>query len=110
MKCLNDFMLNFQFQTLQMYSSSRNFFEMVRIDFLVDEDFNPHLTEVNVSPGTTPSKESEIFANTLEQVIYNTIRLVGASNYFDLMSMQVNSSKVFTDLIKILFTVINLRA
>ena len=104
-------MLNFQFQTLQMYSSSRNFFEMVRIDFLVDEDFNPHLTEVNVSPGTTASnKLAEIYINTLEQVIYNTIRLVGASNYFDLMSMQVNSSKVFTDLIKILFTVINLRA
>lgn len=62
-----------------MLNSTRNFFELVRIDFLIDEDFNPHLTEVNMSPGFS--------APMGEQVIYHTMKLVGASSSVDLMSM-----------------------
>ena len=38
------------------YPSLRNFFEMVRIDFLFDEKLNIYLMEVNLSPNLYPGK------------------------------------------------------
>ena len=34
--------------TANKYSSSRNFFEMVRIDFVIDEDLNVFIMEVSI--------------------------------------------------------------
>ena len=71
-----------------MFNSSRNFFELVRMDFLIDEDFNPHITEVNMSPNVVPSSlKGEFYSSTRENVVYNAVKLVGPSNYLDLMSM-----------------------
>lgn len=55
---------------------NRNFFEMVRFDFLVDEDLNVYLMEANMSPNLS----SLHFApNKLlyEQVIFSLLSLVG---------------------------------
>lgn len=57
------------------YTSSRNFFEMVRFDFALDEDLNVYLMEVNMSPNLSSGHFRE---NTLmyEQVVFNLLSLV----------------------------------
>ncbi|XP_066283017.1 probable tubulin polyglutamylase ttll-15 [Branchiostoma lanceolatum] len=65
-------------EQLQKYKSSRNFFEMVRFDFVVDEDLNIFLMEVNMSPnmasGHTPPNKF-----MYEQVLFNLLNLVGVA-------------------------------
>ncbi|XP_078593588.1 putative tubulin polyglutamylase ttll-15 isoform X2 [Branchiostoma floridae x Branchiostoma japonicum] len=60
------------------FKSSRNFFEMVRFDFVVDEDLNIFLMEVNMSPnmasGHTPPNKF-----MYEQVLFNLLNLVGVA-------------------------------
>ena len=78
------------FQTAKMYKTWHNFFDMIRIDFLIDENFEPHLSEANMSPAAPPG--SSIFEQwnhqtSYEQVIYNTVNLVGGGSFLDLMSM-----------------------
>lgn len=58
------------------YPSSRNFFEMIRVDFVIDEDLNVFIMEANMSPNLS----SQHFApNRLlyEQVIFNALNIVG---------------------------------
>lgn len=58
------------------FPSSRNFFEMIRVDFVVDEDLNVFIMEANMSPNLS----SLHFApNRLlyEQVIFNVLNIVG---------------------------------
>lgn len=77
----------FHLQTLERYDATENFFELVRFDFLLDENLKLYLMEVNLSPNLTPMfKRFESNAVTNEQLIYNTLQLVGAGSYFDLMS------------------------
>ena len=66
--------------------------------------------EVNMSPNLTPAHERyEINAIIYEQLIYNTVRMVGGGSYFEFMSRYaiifnfnarvINSNKIiFTDL------------
>ncbi|KAI8514932.1 Tubulin-tyrosine ligase [Branchiostoma belcheri] len=65
-------------EQLQQYKSSRNFFELVRFDFVVDEDLNIFLMEVNMSPnmasGHTPPNKY-----MYEQVLFNLLNLVGVA-------------------------------
>ena len=72
-----------------MYKMWHNFFDMIRIDFLIDENFEPHLTEANMSPGPPVASEemTAILQISYEQVIYNTVNLVGGGSFVDLMSM-----------------------
>lgn len=62
--------------TMAFPKSNRNFFEMVRFDFLVDEDLNVYLMEANMSPNLS---SAHFAPNKLlyEQVIYNLFSLVG---------------------------------
>ncbi|XP_071453874.1 probable tubulin polyglutamylase ttll-15 [Hetaerina americana] len=58
------------------YKNSLNFFEMVRIDFIIDEDLNVFIMEANMSPNLS---SAHFPPNQLlyEQVIYNLMSLVG---------------------------------
>lgn len=72
-------------QTLKFFNSTHHFFELVRIDFLLNEDLQPFLTEANMSPGLVPTSDAgENNTQTYEQVVFNTVRLIGAHNILDL--------------------------
>lgn len=64
------------------YRSSRNFFEMVRFDFILDADMKVWLMEVNMSPNLSSASHKE---NKLmyEQVIFNLLGLVGVATKLD---------------------------
>lgn len=54
----------------------RNFFEMVRYDFVIDADLNVFLMEVNMSPNLS-STHFPLNKLLYEQVIYSMLSLVG---------------------------------
>ncbi|XP_021934388.1 tubulin polyglutamylase TTLL6 isoform X2 [Zootermopsis nevadensis] len=58
------------------YRSKRNFFEMVRFDFVVDEDLNVYIMEANMSPNLS-SQHFPPNSMLYEQVLFNTLSLVG---------------------------------
>uniref|UniRef100_A0A0A9X8G8 Tubulin polyglutamylase TTLL6 n=1 Tax=Lygus hesperus TaxID=30085 RepID=A0A0A9X8G8_LYGHE len=61
---------------LSLYKSKRNFFEMMRFDFVVDNNLNVYIMEVNMSPNLSSAHFQQ---NQLlyEQVLYNLFSLVG---------------------------------
>jgi hypothetical protein len=68
-------------------NSTRHSFELFRIDFLIDEDMDPHITEVNMSPGLTPgAPAAQKFSYAYEQIVYNTLNIIGAGTKIDLMA------------------------
>merc|ERR1712071_708372 len=58
------------------FPSSRNFFEMVRVDFVIDHDLNVFIMEANMSPNLS-SKHFAPNRLLYEQVIFNVLNLVG---------------------------------
>uniref|UniRef100_A0A1B0CSE5 Tubulin polyglutamylase ttll6 n=2 Tax=Lutzomyia longipalpis TaxID=7200 RepID=A0A1B0CSE5_LUTLO len=62
--------------TLQRYKSRKNFFELMRFDFIVDENLRVFLLEANMSPNLSSAhfKPNKLL---YEQVIYNALKLVG---------------------------------
>ncbi|XP_074656922.1 putative tubulin polyglutamylase ttll-15 [Tubulanus polymorphus] len=58
------------------YKSSRNFFEMVRFDFVLDENLNVYLMEANMSPNLS-SLHFKPNRLLYEQVLHNLFSLVG---------------------------------
>lgn len=60
----------------RVLGGTTNFFELVRFDFVVDEDLNVHLMEANMSPNLSSAHFSR---NRIlyEQVVYNVFRLIG---------------------------------
>lgn len=62
-----------------------NFFEMVRFDFGVDEQFKVYLMEVNMSPNLSTA---HFIQNRLlyEQVVYNLLSLVGVASHIHRMT------------------------
>lgn len=65
-------------QVLKKYKSSGNFFEMMRFDFVLDENLNVYLMEVNMSPNLS-SAHFSANAKLYEHVIYNILSLVGVA-------------------------------
>lgn len=65
-------------QTLQKYKNSRNFFEMMRFDVVLDENLNVYLMEVNMSPNLS-SAHFPPNARLYEHVIFNLLSLVGVA-------------------------------
>lgn len=64
--------------------STHNFFEVVRFDFVLDEDLRPYVLEVNMSPNLTPAlKKFENNALIYEQLVYNTIKMIGGGSYHE---------------------------
>ncbi|GAB6022539.1 hypothetical protein CHUAL_006644 [Chamberlinius hualienensis] len=70
----------------KQYKSSRHFYEMVRFDFAVDEDFKVFIMEANMSPNLSSTHFAQ---NRLlyEQVIYNTFSLLGLANWLHLNNL-----------------------
>ncbi|XP_023027613.2 tubulin tyrosine ligase-like 15 isoform X1 [Leptinotarsa decemlineata] len=62
--------------TLRRFKSKRNFFEMMRFDFVIDEDLKIYLLEANMSPNLS---SAHFPPNRLlyQQVLYNVFGLVG---------------------------------
>ncbi|GLH07195.1 Uncharacterized protein GBIM_12709 [Gryllus bimaculatus] len=77
-------------QSTLHYQSSTNFFEMVRIDFVIDEDMNVFLMEANMSPNLSSAHYPP---NQLlyEQVIFNTLALVGVAQRIKSSDLQIRS-------------------
>ncbi|KAF7991959.1 hypothetical protein HCN44_010760 [Aphidius gifuensis] len=64
------------------YPSKRNFFEMVRFDFILDEDLNVFVMEANMSPNLSSAHYPP---NRLlyEQVLFNLFALIGIGQRID---------------------------
>ena len=58
--------------------SDNNFFELMRFDFVVDEDLNVYLMEANMSPNLSTShfKENKLL---YQQVLYNLLSVAGVA-------------------------------
>lgn len=68
-------------------TSVHHFFEIVRFDFVLDNDLQPYVLEVNMSPNLTPANER--FENNgimYEQLVYNTINMIGGGSYYEFWS------------------------
>ncbi|KAF8778081.1 putative tubulin polyglutamylase ttll-15 like protein [Argiope bruennichi] len=61
--------------------SLRNFFELVRFDFIIDEDLNVFLLEVNMSPNLSPAHFPQ---NKLlyDSIVFNSLSIVGLIRKF----------------------------
>lgn len=65
----------------KQFASPDHFFELVRFDFIIDNNFVIHLMEVNMSPNLTPSKDRfKVHGLGYEQVVFNALRCLGISN------------------------------
>ncbi|XP_037071965.1 probable tubulin polyglutamylase ttll-15 [Pollicipes pollicipes] len=66
-------------RSAKRFASTRQFFEMVRFDFVVDDQLNVYLMEANMSPNLSSAHFKQ---NTplYEQVVYNLLCLVGLAS------------------------------
>ncbi len=53
----------------------------MRFDFIVDEDLDVHLMEVNMSPNLNPTPHVRKNRLMFQQVIHDTLKLVGVGSY-----------------------------
>lgn len=57
-----------------------NAFELLRFDFIIDDQMQIHLMEVNMSPNLTPASErDERHSVMYEQLVYRTVSMLGMS-------------------------------
>ncbi|KAJ3636823.1 hypothetical protein MTP99_000332 [Tenebrio molitor] len=72
------------------FKSKRNFFELMRFDFVIDEDLNIYLLEANMSPNLS---SAHFPPNQLlyEQVLYNMMGLLGLGERVRKDSLAVRS-------------------
>lgn len=69
-----------------MLNTTRQTFDLVRFDFLIDEALKVYLMEINLSPNITPtSNKYEVNAKFREQMVHDALRLVGAGSFLDMM-------------------------
>ncbi|KAJ8924058.1 hypothetical protein NQ315_006835 [Exocentrus adspersus] len=75
---------------VKRFQSKRNFFEMMRIDFVIDENLNIYLLEANMSPNLS---SAHFPPNRLlyHQVLYNILGLVGVGERIYKNSLEVRS-------------------
>ncbi|XP_054261818.1 probable tubulin polyglutamylase ttll-15 isoform X2 [Macrosteles quadrilineatus] len=83
----------FIIKLLSSFPSKRNFFEMVRFDFVIDEDLNVYIMEANMSPNLS---SAHFPPNRLlyEQVIFNLFHLVGLASKINMTDMEVATKNV----------------
>jgi hypothetical protein len=64
-----------------------HYFEVVRFDFIIDQDMNPFVMEVNMSPNLTPvEKRHEPNVQMYEPLVYNTLKMIGGASHFEFMA------------------------
>lgn len=70
-----------------MHKSSSNFFELLRVDFLLNDNLEPRIIGAKAFPeaplGKTASEEKTLL---YDQIVYNALNLVGAASRLDLMA------------------------
>ena len=74
------------FQTLRLFNSTHHFSELFLVDMMINEDFDPFVAEINMSPSLHPIF-GQFFTEALEQLVYQSVQLVGAGSYVEMMSM-----------------------
>ncbi|KAL0100620.1 hypothetical protein PUN28_019192 [Cardiocondyla obscurior] len=74
------------------FGNGRNFFELVRIDLALDEDLNVYMMEANMSPNLSSAHYPP---NQLlyEQVIFNTLALVGVAKRTSKENFKIRNKK-----------------
>lgn len=64
-------------KTTSNFGSTDHFFELVRIDFMIDDNFVAHLIEVNMSPNLTPAEDKYLrLGPGYEQLVFHTLQCV----------------------------------
>ncbi|CAO1348344.1 unnamed protein product [Diamesa serratosioi] len=82
---------------LKQFHSQHNFFELLRFDFIMDAEMNVYLMEVNMSPNLTPTNEKfENYSLGYEQLIFNTMKTIGAGSYGEMKQRSREESKMFS--------------
>uniref|UniRef100_A0A8D8QD87 Tubulin polyglutamylase TTLL4 n=1 Tax=Cacopsylla melanoneura TaxID=428564 RepID=A0A8D8QD87_9HEMI len=78
-------------QLLKYYSSKNNFFEMMRFDFVIDDDLNVFVMEANMSPNLS---SAHFPPNRLlyEQVLFNLFSLAGLGLVHNRMKKTLDAS------------------
>lgn len=81
---------------MKNYKSKTNFFELVRFDFVVDDDLNVFIMEVNMSPNLSSAHYPQ---NRLiyEQVLFNLFAIVGLTHFErkqDSLKMAVSTKNI----------------
>ncbi|XP_042205513.1 probable tubulin polyglutamylase ttll-15 [Homarus americanus] len=78
-------------QATSHYPDSSNFFEMMRFDFVIDDQLKVHLMEANMSPNLSSAhfKENRLL---YEQVVYNLLCLVGVGRAIHSSSLASRST------------------
>ncbi|CAO1317561.1 unnamed protein product [Diamesa hyperborea] len=73
-----------QFTRLSEKLNHRNMFELLRFDFIFTAALRVYLMEANLSPNLTPTEDRfEKWTSSYEQVISNTLNLIGAGSYLE---------------------------
>ncbi|KAK2580201.1 hypothetical protein KPH14_012463 [Odynerus spinipes] len=77
-------------EAIQRFGSGRNFFELIRFDFTLDEDLNVYTMEGNMSPNLSSAHYPP---NQLlyEQVIFNLFALIGVGQRIRKDSLQIRN-------------------
>ncbi|XP_076234873.1 tubulin tyrosine ligase-like 15 [Calliopsis andreniformis] len=77
-------------EAVKRFGNGRNFFELIRFDFALDEDLNIYTMEANMSPNLSSAHYPP---NQLlyEQVIYNLFALVGVGQRVKKDSLKIRS-------------------
>lgn len=85
-------------KTVKRFGNGRNFFELVRFDFALDEDLNVYTMEANMSPNLSSAHYPQ---NQLlyEQVLYNLFALVGIGQRVKKDSLKIRSLLIIINLI-----------
>ncbi|XP_033337259.1 tubulin tyrosine ligase-like 15 [Megalopta genalis] len=77
-------------EAVERYGNGRNFFELVRFDFALDENLNVYTMEANMSPNLS-SAHYQPNQLLYEQVIYNLFALVGVGQRLKKDSLKIRS-------------------
>lgn len=95
---MNELLYQLWFQ-VKNFEVTRNFFELVRFDFVVDETLKVFLLEVNMSPNLSPIT-LEFNRALYEQVVVNVLKLVGIERY----KFNMKKLVIYKNNFKILYT------
>ncbi|CAB3388462.1 Hypothetical predicted protein [Cloeon dipterum] len=77
------------FYSAKYYQNIRNFFELYRFDYIMDEDYKLYALEANMSPNLSSAKNPRN-AIIYEQVLNNLFKLVGLEAYVNLPNENSN--------------------
>ncbi|KAG5668722.1 hypothetical protein PVAND_016649 [Polypedilum vanderplanki] len=70
----------------------KHFFELVRFDFIVDNDFDVYLIEINMSPEMNfDDEESDRNEKMHQGLLKDTLKIIGAENYEDYVKTRTSS-------------------